>query len=500
MPDLPGKLAKLNRALRMLAGMGASSPEALIEAILDVVDEVFGRNTAALLLVEPDRRHLRIAASRGYEASALAAYQGLVGEGIAGMVAAQGEPRLVQDVSRESGYIPAVTDARSEMAVPLVAEGRVIGVLDVESRSSFDGDDMALFTAFGEHVAWVLRHQQALAASQERARRMELLHQARLALNDAKDPKALLGDILVLAHQALGFERVAILLQAGADGPLVVRRSHGRDGLQGVRIMPGEGIAGHVFATGLAERVPDITLDSRYLPLGAKDERSEMAVPLVLEGRAIGVLDAASSLPDAFDALDLEIFSAFAAQVAAALKHSEQLAEIRSQARRLAMVVRAGRALNSLRDLDERLDEIMRAADEALGLGRVALWLLDPATQELVLRSAVGYTEAIGKRVPLGREIIGRVGRSGRAQADDGRFHARCAGTGDGHHVSLGLKDVFHAGVAVLGQLHERLGAVVLLRAGHFAEHVFRHHAGTRSEQPHPLQYPGFIRHNRFLL
>ena len=416
MPDLPGKLAKLNRALRMLAGMGSSSPQGLIEAILDVVDEVFGRDTAALLLVEPDGRHLRIAASRGYEASAVAAYQGVVGEGIAGWVAAHGESRLVQDVSREGGYIPAVANASSEMAVPLVAEGRVIGVLDVESRNGFDEEDMALFTAFGEHAAWALRHRQALSASQERARRMELLHTARLALNDAKDPRELLGDILVLAHQALGFERVAILLQAGADGPLVVRKSQGREGVQGQRIMPGEGIAGHVFASGKAERIPDITLDPRYLSLGVKDERSEMAVPLVLEGKAIGVLDATSRLVDAFDALDLEIFSAFAAQVATALKHAQQLAEIRSQAKRLSLVVRAGRALNSLRDLDDRLDEILRAADEALGLGRVALLLLDPASQELVVRTAMGYGDVIGKRIPLGREITGRVGRSGRAE------------------------------------------------------------------------------------
>ena len=276
-----------------------------------------------------------------------------------------------------------------------------------------------ILTGVGAHagLVWALRHQRALAASQERARRMELLHQARLALNASQDPEELLGSILGLAHQALGFDRVAILLQAGAGGPLVVRKASGREeGILGLRILPGQGIVGHVFAQGQGERVGDVTLDARYIGGGVADERSEMAVPLALDGTIIGVLDAASSVLDAFDALDMEIFSAFAAQVATALKHAEQLAETRRQAKRLALVVRAGHSLTCLRDQDGRLEEILRAADEAMGLRRVALWLLDPDSRELVLRTAVGYSEAIGKRVLLGREIVGRVGLTGQAE------------------------------------------------------------------------------------
>jgi response regulator RpfG family c-di-GMP phosphodiesterase/putative methionine-R-sulfoxide reductase with GAF domain len=412
MPNLAEKLAMLNAALRRL--VGAEDLEDLIRRILEVVEEVFGRDTAAVLLVDPDGRTLTVAASRGYGARAVAAYRGVVGEGVAGK-AALGEPQLVENVALEPGYIPAVAGARSEMAVPLVVAGRVMGVLDVESRGeAFDADDMAVFTAFGEHAAWALRHLEAHCASQERARRMELLHRARLALNEVSDPEALLERILELAHDALGFDSVAILLEDRAA--LEVRKARGRHGILGLRIEAGKGIAGSVFQSGRAEVLADVTADPRHIPGGVEGERSEMAVPMVLDGATIGVLDAASVKAGAFSQLDLEIFTAFAAQVASAIRQAEQLKRIQDQARSLRHIARAGHILNTRHDLDECLEEILLAADQAMGLGRVALLLVEPLSQDLVVHSAVGYGDVIGERIPMGKGVTGRVGVTGRAE------------------------------------------------------------------------------------
>ncbi len=411
MTDLAEKLVKLNRALRRL--IGAGDLETLLGRILEVVEDVFGRETSAVLLVEPDGKRLRVAASRGYDAAAVASYRGEVGVGIAGS-AALGTPLLVEDVSREPGYIPAVEGAKSEMAVPLVVDGRVMGVLDIEGRGeAFDKDDMALFTAFGEHAAWALRHLEAHCASAERARRMELLHQARLALNEVIDPEDLLERILDLAQGALGFDSVAILLER--KGALEVRKARGREGILGLRIEPGQGVAGSVFQSGRAEIIADVAADPRHIPGGIQGERAEMAVPIALGGTIIGVLDAASASAP-FTELDLEIFTAFAAQVASAFRYAEQMKRIQDQARSLRHVVRAGHVLNSRHDLDECLEEILRSADEALGLGRVALLMTDPLSGDLVVHSAVGYGDVIGERIALGKGVTGRVGLTGQAE------------------------------------------------------------------------------------
>ena len=266
-----------------------------------------------------------------------------------------------------------------------------------------------------ESAAWALRHQEALVASQERSRRLELLHRASQKLNGNLDTETLLDSILTLAFEALGFESVAILLPQGQGGPLLVRKTLGRVGVLGLSLAPGQGIVSSVFASGRAERIDDVTLDPRHVPGGMAGERSEMVVPLSLAGSTIGILDAASSVAGAFSALDLEFFSMFATQVATALKNAGLLEEIERQATRLRLINRAGRALNTRRDLDELILEILRASDEAMGLGRVALLLMDVEAQELVVHSAVGYGDVLGTRLPMGKGVTGEVAVTGKA-------------------------------------------------------------------------------------
>jgi sigma-B regulation protein RsbU (phosphoserine phosphatase) len=311
MSDLQGKLDKLNGAVRDL--WDARGTKQLLEKILDIVGKVFGRETAAVLLIEPDGEHLKIEAARGYNSEVVASYRSRVGEGIAGAVAKSGKPRLVEDVSKENDYTRGVNDAVSEMAVPLVVDEKIVGVLDIEShKAPFDEDDMALLTAFAEHAALAIRHDKALGEAQERARRISILNKASRAVNAIHDPEEVIERILELAREALGFDSTAVLTPKGPKRNLVVRKALGRVGVEGLTIPPGKGVTNSVFKTGQPVLVQDITASENYVPGGMKGARSEMAAPLRLNGDIIGVLDAESTRIGAFDDLDLEVFSSFA--------------------------------------------------------------------------------------------------------------------------------------------------------------------------------------------
>jgi len=412
MPDLSSKLKRLNQATRALAT--AESQDHLFELILDVVQQVFDRETSAVLLREPKSDRLRIVASHGYDPEVVASYHARLGEGVAGTVAQSGQPRLVADVTREPGYVRGVRSARSEMAVPLTADGEVIGVLDVESREqAFGEEDMALLCAFGEQAAWALRHGRALAETHERARRMELLNRATRALNAEHDPDQLLQLILGLADEALGFHNLAVLVPDRERQHLVVRTALRPGRVEGLKVPVGQGVSGAVFQSGRAEIVPDVTADPRYIAGGLEGARSEMAAPLSLDGEIIGVLDAESLGVGSFGPLDLDVFSAFAAQVATALRTARMVRDLEDRARRLDCIARSGRALNSILDLDDLLAEILYAADEALGLGRAALLLSDPDRPELVVQAARGYGQIVGKRIPIGEGVTGHVAKTG---------------------------------------------------------------------------------------
>ena len=412
MSDLPQKLRILITAARELSN--AADQDQLLERILDVVEKVFDRETAAVLLRDAGSERLRIVCARGYDAEVVASYDASVGEGVAGAVAASGEPRLVADVTAEPDYVPGVSAAISEMAVPLKVDGEVIGVLDVESRqSAFSEEDMALLEAFGEQAAWALRHGQALAEVQERARRLELLNQAARALNSIHDPDELLDRILDLAHEALGFNNVAVLVADAVGAHLEVRRSLRPQDTAGQKVPVAESITGAVFTSGEAEIVSDVTADERYIPGGLQGARTEMVAPLRLNGGIIGVLDAESVEADAFSPLDLEVFSAFAAQVATALHNAQLMSGLEDRARRLKQITRTGRALNTVLDADQLLEQILEAVAEALELERAAILLFYPKRSELIVHAARGYDHVLGKKIPVGQGITGTVAQLG---------------------------------------------------------------------------------------
>jgi len=73
----------------------------------------------------------------------------------------------------------------------------------------------------------------------------------------------------------------------------------------------GKGIVGHVIRTNSSVVVPDITLDPHYIE-GRKSTRSEIAVPIVRKGRAVGALNLESDQPSSYGESDLEVLQFFA--------------------------------------------------------------------------------------------------------------------------------------------------------------------------------------------
>ena len=70
------------------------------------------------------------------------------GKGITGQVARDREPRVVDDLLENANYIPDLEPARSEICVPMIADGRVLGVIDSEHPDvgAFGPDDLKILT------------------------------------------------------------------------------------------------------------------------------------------------------------------------------------------------------------------------------------------------------------------------------------------------------------------------------------------------------------------
>jgi two-component system nitrate/nitrite sensor histidine kinase NarX len=160
-----------------------------------------------------------------------------VGEqGVSGWVAASGEPLLVSDVDRDPRYVwLRRSRTRSELAVPIVIKGRVIGVLDVQSDrlNAFDDTDLAVLQSLAHQTgaaiesARLYKQAQEAAVMEERSRLARDLHDAVTQTlfsasliaesvpasweQDQEEGKHLLGELRQLTRGALAEMRTLLL-------------------------------------------------------------------------------------------------------------------------------------------------------------------------------------------------------------------------------------------------------------------------------------------------
>lgn len=195
----------------------------VIDEALDIAMELASAATGSVMLAEPDGRFLTIVASRGLPPE-VADWSGIeVGEGIAGWVAASGQPLLIEDLPGTAGKGHR-HGVRSAVSVPITDEDGLLGVLNVGSKSfpaRFTEEHLNALEIFGRQVAVALRNARAMGSATDMY--FDSLKALALAL-ETKDPYAqggtervletasLIGEAMGLAEEELGALRVAAML------------------------------------------------------------------------------------------------------------------------------------------------------------------------------------------------------------------------------------------------------------------------------------------------
>jgi len=126
------------------------------------------------------------------------------------------------------------------------------------------------------------------------------------------------GDVLqqvvdVLHDEVEHYSWIGIYLVEGDD--LVLGPWRGPQATEHVRIPVGQGVCGAAAASGETEIVDDVNADPRYLAC-FPSTRSEIVVPIALDGRVVGEIDIDSDRPAAFGEDDRELLERVAVVVA----------------------------------------------------------------------------------------------------------------------------------------------------------------------------------------
>jgi len=354
-------------------------------------------------------------------------FDGKANEGIIGWVRRTGSALLVRDFAAEWDTLPARPSdythkpAVSAVFAPLISGGTALGVIAVQSDrpNAFSDEDLRLLTLLANQASAAIRNAQTFEAAQERARQLRLINDVSRQVTAIQPLPDLFRQIVTLIHEAFGYYAVNIFTLDPATQTLQLKASS-HEGFQANALILSlsEGLLGWAAEHRQTTLSPNVSQDERYLPTLILDAtRSEIAVPLAVQNRVMGVLDVQSNRPDAFGNDDVFMLETLAGQLALALQEAETYHAERRQTERVNAMTEVARAVVSILDIDALLDEVVDLVTENLGYDRVHLFLR--VGDRVVFRSGSGVHGgrwAIEKRSYdiNANGMIARVARSGQ--------------------------------------------------------------------------------------
>ncbi len=309
-----------------------------LRRVAELVRKVINYEIFGILLLNEKTQELRFRFQVGYSREIAERVRIKVGEGVTGIAAQRREAILVDDVSKDSRYISAAHNVRSELAVPLIIKNRLIGVIDIESPqpNHFTEDHKRLLTLIASRMAVGIENARLYTRTTRQARTLVLLNEIARELTSILNVDELLKRIAELLSRLIDYQMFSILLLDPAGDKLQHRFSQRfQENIQLKHEIPlGRGVVGAAAELKQAVLVPDVTKDPRYIKLNP-ETRSELAVPLVYKDKVIGVLDLEHTRRGFFTDDHKRTVTTLAAQVAIAIENAQLYEQIARQEKRL---------------------------------------------------------------------------------------------------------------------------------------------------------------------
>lgn len=319
-------------------------------------------------------------------------------EGLIGWIRRTGQEILVQDFEKEWDTLPAKPSYqsrhpnRSGLFVPLVAGGSPIGVIAIqcETPNAYDTDDLRLLMVLTNQGAGAIRNAQLFEQAQARNRQLQIVSEVSQQVTTVQPLFDLFNQIVALMQATFGYYVTNLFTLNERDNSLVLRAStHPAFQERQLELPLGTGLVGWAAERATTAVVADVTKDHRYYDDGILNEtRAEIVVPLLLERRVLGVLDVQSDAAGTFTHEDVVMLETLASQVALAIQEAETYAAERRQRERLNALTEASRAVVSILNIDDLLDEVIDLLTDYFGFDRTHIFLLEG--ESIVFRAGTG--------------------------------------------------------------------------------------------------------------
>jgi phosphoserine phosphatase RsbU/P len=319
----------------------------LLADVAHIIQRVTPYDLFAILLFNEKRQDLRIRYAVGHREEVIRSLSIALGEGVTGTAALRREPILVGDVRSDPRYLRSVDAVRTELAVPMTARGKLVGVIDLESTrvNAYTEYDRALLRLIAARVAIAIDNARLYRRVDRQNRTMKTLGNISREFSSILDLNELLRKIASTVRDLISYDAFSILdidHQARALRHLFSIRYDERVNIDNVPL--GKGITGAAAESREVIRVHDTAKDPRYIA-SHPDIRSEVAVPLILQDRVLGVIDLESSRIGHFTDDHVRTLTLLAPQIASSVENARLYQELAARERRMEEDLMAAREL-----------------------------------------------------------------------------------------------------------------------------------------------------------
>lgn len=238
---------------------------------------------------------------------------------------------------------------------------------------------------------------------------VDFLHRLADALNTTLDLNTLMHRVADLVRAVIDYRIFAILLINDRTQELWMRFQTGHTPeVERMRIKPGRGVVGQAALQRKSILIEDVHTFEQYINANP-EVLSELAVPLVVKNKVIGVIDIQSEYPSFFTHDHQRLLELVASRVAIAIENARLYTRVSRQAQTLSVLNDISREITSILDLDDLLERIGQLLKKVIDFQNFTILLWNERTDQFEHRFSTRYGERVSRdrTVALGQGLIG---------------------------------------------------------------------------------------------
>jgi sigma-B regulation protein RsbU (phosphoserine phosphatase) len=236
-------------------------------------------------------------------------------------------------------------------------------------------------------------------------------------VNATLDLDTLLRRVSELIRRVIDYEIFAILLlnEKAQDLRMRFQVGHPPELAERMRVKVGEGVTGLAAASREAVLVNDVREMPNFIE-SATGVRSELAIPLIIKNRVIGVIDIEASTPNYFTEEHRDLLTIVASRIAIGIENARLYTRVSKQAKTLVLLNEISRELTSILDLDQLLKRIGDLLTRVIDYQMFSILLVDEGGTKLQHRFSLRFKENIHLKhdIPMGEGLVGASAQSGQ--------------------------------------------------------------------------------------